>query len=300
MIIETKHISKQYSGHKALENVDIRVPGNSIYGLLGPNGAGKTTFIRILNQIIKQDSGTIFLKGKELKPSDIRSIGYLPEERGLYKKMEVGEQLVFLARLKGLSKTDAIKKTKYWLKKLDILSWWNKKVEELSKGMQQKVQFIATVLHEPEILIFDEPFSGFDPLNTNLLKQEILELHKKGATIVFSTHNMVSVEELCDNISLLNHAKVVLEGNVHEIRKRFRQHVFTIKTEDKILQIPENPVFSVIESYTGEINFFKVKLKTPVSNNEVINEVMKYCVISSFEEELPGMSEIFIKQVNEN
>jgi ABC-2 type transport system ATP-binding protein len=299
MLIDSQHIVKQYSGQPALDNISIAIPENSIYGLLGPNGAGKTTFIRILTQIIKQDRGTIFFKGKEIKSSDTKFIGYLPEERGLYKKMKVGEHLIYLARLKGLSKTDAAKAAGHWLEKLQLESRWNSCIEELSKGMQQKVQFIATVLHNPELLIFDEPFSGFDPLNTNMLKQEILELRKKGATIIFSTHNMVSVEELCDTISLLNKAKVVLQGNVHEIRKQFREHSFIIKTENEIPAIKANSLFEVTDTNSAEgMNFFKVKLKSPATTNELLSEIMKYCSVSSFEEELPGMSDVFIKVIN--
>ncbi|MDK2978265.1 MAG: type transport system ATP-binding protein, partial [Bacteroidales bacterium] len=206
-LLKIENIEKRFINHLALDDVNMAVPENSIYGLLGPNGAGKTTLIRIINRITAPDKGRIFLNGREMKPEDIHDIGYLPEERGLYKKMKVGEQALYLARLKGLSKRDALKKLKYWFDKFEIQAWWDKKVEELSKGMQQKVQFIITILHEPKLLIFDEPFSGFDPINTNLLKQEILKLRKKGSTIIFSTHNMGSVEELCDHITLINNAK---------------------------------------------------------------------------------------------
>ena len=227
-LLSAVNVTKQYAAHKALDKVTIRIPENSIFGLLGPNGAGKTTFIRIINQIIAPDEGEIFLKGKLLTPADIAHIGYLPEERGLYKKMNVGEQAVYLSRLKGLTKAEAEKRLRFWFSEFEIMGWWNRKVEELSKGMQQKVQFIVTILHEPMLLIFDEPFSGFDPINVNLLKEEILNLKKKGATIIFSTHNMSSVEELCDDIALINNAKTILEGNVKEIKKTFKTNTFEV------------------------------------------------------------------------
>ena len=298
MLLEAKNIVKQYSGHLALDSVSIDIPQNSIYGLLGPNGAGKTTLIRIINCITNPDSGKVLFKGKRLQPENIRFIGYLPEERGLYKKMKVGEQILYLARLKGLSKEDAGKRMKYWLEKFEIDSWKNRAVEELSKGMQQKIQFITTVLHEPELLIFDEPFSGFDPLNANLLKQEILKLRKNGATIIFSTHDMFSVEELCDTISLLNKSKVVLEGSVSEIKEKYKQHIFVIKTKDIHVTIPPNDLFEVvsIESIRG-INEMEVKLKAAISINDLIREIMSYCPLLSFEEKLPSMDEIFITTV---
>ena len=301
MLLEAKDIVKQYSGHLALDRVSISIPENSIYGLLGPNGAGKTTFIRIINCITNPDSGEILFKGKRLQPEDVRFIGYLPEERGLYKKMKVGEQILYLARLKGLPKEEATKRMKYWLEKFEIDSWKNKAVEELSKGMQQKIQFIITVLHEPGLLIFDEPFSGFDPLNINLLKQEILELRQKGATIIFSTHNMLSVEELCDTISLINQSRVVLEGNVPEIRERYKQHIFIVKTRDTNVSVPSNNLFEIVSMGPVKgVTEIKIKLKTAVSGNDLIREIMLYCPILSFEEKLPGMDEIFIKAVKGN
>jgi len=301
MLLEAKDIVKQYSGHLALDRVSIRIPENSIYGLLGPNGAGKTTFIRIINCITNPDSGEVCFKGKRLQPAAIRFIGYLPEERGLYKKMKVGEQILYLARLKGLPKEEAMKRMKYWLEKFEIDSWKNRAVEELSKGMQQKIQFIITVLHEPELLIFDEPFSGFDPLNVNLLKQEILELRQKGATIIFSTHNMLSVEELCDTISLLNQSRVVLEGNVSEIRERYKQHIFIVRTKDTHVSIPSNNLFETVsmEQVKG-ITEIEIKLKAAIPGNDLIREIMPYCSLLSFEEKLPGMDEIFIKAVKGN
>jgi len=298
MLLETKNITKQYTGHLALDRVSIGIPENTIYGLLGPNGAGKTTFIRIINNITNPDSGEVFFKGKRLQPDDIRFIGYLPEERGLYKKMRVGEQILYLARLKGLSKKDAERKINYWLEKFEIAAWKNRTIEELSKGMQQKVQFITTVLHEPELLIFDEPFSGFDPLNANLLKQEILELREKGSTVIFSTHDMFSVEELCDTISLINRSKAVLEGSVSEIKERHKQHIFVVKTKDAHVTIPPNDLFEItsIESVKG-INEMTVKLKADISINELLREIMPYCSLLAFEEKLPSMEEVFIKTV---
>jgi ABC-2 type transport system ATP-binding protein len=221
-LLVAREVVKDFSDHRVLDKVTINVPDNSIFGLLGPNGAGKTTLMRIINRIIAPDQGELLFDGKKMVADDVFRIGYLPEERGLYKKMKVGEQSLYLARLKGIPKNEAMKRLKYWFEKFEITDWWNKKVEELSKGMQQKVQFITTILHEPRLLIFDEPFSGFDPINANLLKNEIFELKKKGSTIIFSTHNMSSVEELCDNISLINKSKVILEGQIDEIKKNFR------------------------------------------------------------------------------
>ena len=227
-ILETKEVSKSYSSHKVLDKVSIRIKEGEIFGLLGPNGAGKTTLIRMINQITAPDEGEILFFGNKLKREDIKNIGYLPEERGLYKKMKVGEQAIYLAELKGLSKKEAKKRLEYWFERFEIGDWWNKRIEELSKGMAQKIQFITTILHEPKLLIFDEPFSGFDPLNANLLKNEILNLREKGATIIFSTHNMESVEEICDSIALINKSKKILEGNVYEIKEKFKKNIFEI------------------------------------------------------------------------
>ncbi len=228
--LRVNNVSKQFTGHRALHNVSISVPRGSIFGLLGPNGgAGKTTLIRIINRITAPDEGEILLNGRPLGSDEVMKIGYLPEERGgLYKKMKVGEQAIYLAQLKGLSKHEAIERLKVWFKKFEITTWWDKKVEELSKGMQQKVQFMVTVLHKPDLLIFDEPFTGFDPINVNLLKDEILKLRDEGATIIFSTHNMASVEELCDYIALINQSEKILDGNVDEIRRSFKQKIFEI------------------------------------------------------------------------
>ena len=223
-IFKAENVSKAYAGHVAIENISVEVPEGSIFGVLGPNGAGKTTFIRIINQITGPDTGSLWFDGERLEQKHLVNIGYLPEERGLYKKMKVGEQALYLCQLKGLPKKEALQKLKYWFEKFGIEAWWNKKVEELSKGMAQKVQFIVTVLHEPKLLILDEPFSGFDPINTNLIKSEILELKKKGTTIIFSTHNMGSVEELCDHITLINKSRNILEGQIDEIRKKYKSN----------------------------------------------------------------------------
>lgn len=294
-LIEVKDVVKQYSGHRALDGVSLDVPKGTIYGLLGPNGAGKTTLIRIINCITAPDSGEVLLNGKKLQPEDVRLIGYLPEERGLYKKMKVGEQAVYLARLKGMTKQDALKALKFWFEKFEIQDWWNKKVEELSKGMAQKVQFITTILHKPDLLIFDEPFSGFDPVNTDLLKREIIDLRNQGATIIFSTHNMESVEELCENISLVNKAKIVLQGNVAEIRSAYASDSLFVKTAGAVSL--ENDV--KIISQTEKNNAVETVLKriNGKSNNEILQEIIAQTTVFSFEELLPTMNDIFIRTV---
>lgn len=277
--LEINNVSKTYGTKQVLHDISIKVPQQSIYGLLGPNGAGKTTLIRILNQITMPDSGQVLLNGKPLSPNDIANIGYLPEERGLYKKMKVGEQAIYLAQLKGMNRKDADKKLRHWFMKFGIASWWDKKVEELSKGMQQKVQFIVTVIHEPKLLIFDEPFSGFDPINVNLLKNEILELRNNGATILFSTHNMASVEELCDNIMLINKGEKILEGSVYDIKQRFKKHEY-------------NVVYKPFDG-SGE-QHMTVSTTNP---NEMIREILDKGELVSFNEILPSMNEIFINLV---
>ena len=296
-----EHIEKNFSNHKALDNVSIRVPEGCIFGLLGPNGAGKTTLIRIINQIIAPDSGKLFLDGEPLGPKHTSLIGYLPEERGLYKKMKVGEQALYLAQLKGLSKHDAKIKLTQWFEKFDIASWWNRNVEELSKGMQQKIQFIVTVLHEPRLLIFDEPFSGFDPINADLLKSEILELQKNGATIIFSTHNMASVEELCSDIVLINKSKVILSGKIKDIRNSFKKNIYEAVyrgTTDK-LQLGEN--FKVISTKSEmDESIIKVQLQEGSSPNELLKSLLPHFQIVSFREILPTMNEIFIENVRQN
>ena len=292
--LEINNVVKQYSGHLALDGVSLDIPKGTVYGLLGPNGAGKTTLIRIVNCITAPDSGEVLLNGKKLQPEDVRNIGYMPEERGLYKKMKVGEQAVYLARLKGMSKSDALKALKYWFEKFEIQDWWGKKVEELSKGMAQKVQFITTILHKPDLLIFDEPFSGFDPVNADLLKREILELRDQGATIIFSTHNMESVEELCENISLVNKSKIVLQGNVAEIRASHASESLFVKTSESI--VLEN---CEITSQNQKNGIFETTLKKTNSktNNEILQEIIAQTQVYSFDELLPTMNDIFIKTV---
>jgi ABC-type uncharacterized transport system, ATPase component len=295
-LLEVENVIKQYDGHRALDGVSLEVSENSIYGLLGPNGAGKTTLIRIINCITAPDSGEVRLSGKKITPADVQHIGYLPEERGLYKKMKVGEQALYLTQLKGVSKADALKALKFWFRKFEIEAWWDKKVEELSKGMAQKVQFITTVLHEPKLLIFDEPFSGFDPLNAELLKNEILELRKNGATVIFSTHNMSTVEDLCEDISLFNKSKIVLQGNVAEIRAANTTNTYMLHTREQI----SSSGFQIIE--TKEKNgIFETKIKKSASdtNNSLLKELIKQTEIISFEEILPSMNDIFIKTVSE-
>ena len=294
------NVVKRFSNHLALDDVTIAVPENSIFGLLGPNGAGKTTLIRIINQITAPDSGTVFLNGKPLKGDDVRRIGYLPEERGLYKKMKVGEQALYLVQLKGVSKQDGLKKLKYWFEKFGIQNWWDKKVEELSKGMQQKIQFIVTILHEPSLLIFDEPFTGFDPINTNLIKEEILELRNKGATIIFSTHNMGSVEELCDHIALINNGKTILGGQINEIRTRFKPDTYslTYKGESQNLHTALANGFEITqEPSTGEIQKAIIKTGKDLVTRELISKINPVIDIVSFEEVIPSMNDIFIRVV---
>ncbi len=301
-ILRINGVSKRYSNHIALNNVSISVPEKSVFGLLGPNGAGKTSLIRIINQITGPDSGEIIFKGEKLQPKHVEQIGYLPEERGLYKKMTVGDQVLYLARLKGLSKWDAKKRLKVWFEKFEMQSWWNKKIEELSKGMQQKVQFIVTVIHEPELLILDEPFSGFDPINAQLIKNEILELRKNGATVIFSTHNMGSVEELCDTIALLNKSEKILDGTVKEIRKAFRTNTFKISFRGNALGFT-NALWTggeVLEKQTEEdVHSFVIKLVPNFSSSNFLQTVLPTCEILSFNEQIPSMNDIFIRKVNE-
>lgn len=296
-LFEAKNVTKKYGDQLALDRVSISVPEQSIYGLLGPNGAGKTTLIRIINQITGPDSGELFLDGRKLKPEDVQLIGYLPEERGLYKKMKVGEQALYFARLKGLSKDEAMKRLKYWFQKLDIIDWWGKKIEELSKGMAQKVQFVTTVLHEPKLLIFDEPFTGFDPLNTNIIKKEILLLRERGATIIFSTHNMESVEELCDNITLIDKAKTLLEGSVHEIRSQWAAHEYDIVFDGDV-KIEGNGHYNIL-SQRKETDKSILRLKTisNITTNDILQTLMKSGSLVSFNPALPSMNEIFIRVV---
>ncbi|MDL2222611.1 ATP-binding cassette domain-containing protein [Bacteroidales bacterium OttesenSCG-928-M11] len=299
LFLETKDVVKQYANHLALNKVSIQLPSKKVFGLLGPNGAGKTTLIRIINRITAPDSGEVLFKGRPLEAGDVYNIGYLPEERGLYKKMRVGEQAIYLARLKGLSAIEAKKRLTVWFDKFGILSWWDKKLEELSKGMQQKVQFIITVVHDPELLIFDEPFSGFDPLNAEILKNEILSLRDKGKTIIFSTHNMSSVEEICDDIALINRSQVVLRGSVEEIRSRYRNHIFSVKTETELKNF--NPsVGEILSSNKGYRVFeYRIRKTEGISNTDFITSLVEDNEILSFEEEIPSMNDIFIQTVKE-
>lgn len=295
--LETKNVSKQYDKHRALNGVSIAVKEGSVYGLLGPNGAGKTTLIRIINRITAPDSGEVLFKGRPSEKNDIFNIGYLPEERGLYKKMKVGEQALFLSQLKGLSRQEASKRIKYWFEKFEISSWMNKKVEELSKGMQQKIQFITTVIHDPELLILDEPFSGFDPVNAELLRNEILELKAKGKTIILSTHNMESVESLCDEISLINKSEVVLQGNVLDVKNQYKKNLFLMKVASNSFDI-DSPLFNVVSSeLVGSDTIVKIQKQANVSNNELLKSVLSSYEVLSFEEELPSMNDIFIQTV---
>jgi ABC-2 type transport system ATP-binding protein len=296
-LFEAKDITKTFGTQVALDNVSISVPDQSIFGLLGPNGAGKTTLIRIINQITGPDSGQIFLNGRKLKPEDVLTIGYLPEERGLYKKMKVGEQALYFAQLKGLSKSEAMRRLRYWFKKLDIVDWWGKKVEELSKGMQQKVQFVTTVLHEPKLIIFDEPFTGFDPVNTNVIKKEILFLRERGATIIFSTHNMGSVEELCDNIALINKGKTILEGNVYDIRTKWAANEFDIVFDGEVT-ISGNGDFEILDKKTDNSkSIIRLKAEAGMNTNDIINIAVKSGKVISFNPAMPSMNEIFLRVV---
>jgi ABC-2 type transport system ATP-binding protein len=299
-LIQVDNVTKRYAGHTALDRVSMLVPEQSIFGLLGPNGAGKTTLIRIINMITGPDEGFIFFGGRHIQPDDISLIGYLPEERGLYKKMKVGEQALYLAQLKGMSKHDAMIALKKWFEKFDISAWWNKKVEELSKGMQQKVQFIITVLHEPKLLIFDEPFSGFDPINVNILKQEILRLRDNGSTIIFSTHNMASVEELCDNIALINRSRKILEGNVMDIRKNQRSENFEVQVsnlKNADISLPQNCEILDRSESEGHV-FLTVRSENIQSPNELLMKLVSQGDVHLFREILPTMNDIFIATVN--
>lgn len=300
-VFEALNVDKSFSGHKALDKVSIHVPEGSIYGLLGPNGAGKTTLIRIINRIIAPDKGELIFQGRKFTSDDIGLIGYLPEERGLYRKMKVGEQVLYLSCLKGLTKGDAMQKLKFWFEKFEINNWWNKKVEELSKGMAQKIQFIITVLHEPKLLIFDEPFSGFDPINAEMLKKEVQELKENGATIIFSTHDMASVEELCDHISLIDKSRTVLEGSIHDIREQFRNNLYELKFsgDPDTLKAALNGNYGIREikkQFDGDYTA-KIKLSDKKEGRDLIQTALNCVQIHSFKDVLPGMNEIFINAV---
>jgi ABC-2 type transport system ATP-binding protein len=290
-------VTKRYTNHTALDNVDITIPEKSIFGLLGPNGAGKTTLIRIINQIINADAGDITIFGEKLQQKHIGSIGYLPEERGLYKKLKVGEQLIYLAQLKGLTKADAVARSKSWIKKFEVTEWWNKKVEDLSKGMAQKVQFISTVMHEPRLVILDEPFSGFDPVNAQLITQEILELKDKGSTIIFSTHRMETVEDLCDHIALIDKSKKILEGSKKNVKNTYRQNTFVV--EHRGVFSLHHPGYEMLSQKNLEDDYYKsvIKIKDTAGPNQLIRDLTNLTEVHSFVEKIPTMSEIFITLV---
>ena len=299
-IIEVDLVTKAFSNHLALDNVSLSVPEGVIFGLLGPNGAGKTTLIRILNQITFPDSGTVYFKGHPLEADDVRQIGYLPEERGLYKKMKAGEQAMYLARLKGLDRNTAYQRLRVKFEQYGILDWWGRPVEELSKGMQQKLQFITTILHKPSFIILDEPFSGFDPINSNLLKEEILQLKKEGATIILSTHNMASVEEICDEIALINHAQKILEGNIHDVKNRFKKNIYAIELSadsPDITPLLQHPYELIEKQTTPQSTYYTVKIQDNQPANNLLKMLVDYSNILSFNEILPTMNEIFIEQV---
>jgi ABC-2 type transport system ATP-binding protein len=292
-----KNVTKRYTNHTALDNVSLTIPEKKIFGLLGPNGAGKTTFIRIINQIINSDSGEITVFGEPLQQKHIGTIGYLPEERGLYKKLKVGEQLIYLAELKGLSRKEATDRSKVWIKKFEITDWWNKKVEDLSKGMAQKVQFISTVMHEPRLIILDEPFSGFDPVNAQLITQEILELKEKGSTIIFSTHRMETVEDLCDHIAMIHQSKAILEGSKKQVKDSYRNNTFVV---DHLGTFALSNGEYLMESQRSiEDNFHRsiIKITGSASPNRLIKDLTELTEVQSFNEKIPTMSEIFITLV---
>lgn len=305
-LLEINNVVKTYGDFTALNNVSIHVPKGSVFGLLGPNGAGKTSLIRIINQITMPDSGSIILDGEELQPKHIEDIGYMPEERGLYKSMKVGEQAMYLAQLKGLSKKEAKERLEYWFKKFDILAWWNKKIEELSKGMAQKVQFIVTVMHQPKLLIFDEPFSGFDPINAQLIAKEILQLRDEGATIIFSTHRMESVEEMCDDIALIDKSNKILEGNLEDIKREFRTHTFQIGLDTGNAKEVEAKLKENFEVAPADFKLLNdgLKLNVKLTNGNTANDLLSYLTtqgqVQHFLELVPNANEIFIQAVNKN
>ena len=305
-LLEINNVVKNYGDFRALNDVSIHIPKGSVYGLLGPNGAGKTSLIRIINQITMADSGSVFLDGEALAPKHTAQIGYLPEERGLYKSMKVGEQALYLAQLKGLSKSEAKKRLKYWFEKFDIMAWWNKKIEELSKGMAQKVQFIVTVMHNPKLLIFDEPFSGFDPINAQLIAKEILQLRDEGATIIFSTHRMESVEEMCDEIALINKSNKILDGKLADIKREFRTNTFQVGLNTAN---PEEVEAALKQSFEISPADFKllgneltmnVKLGEKNTSNELLSFLTSRGEVQHFVEVIPSANDIFIQAINKN
>lgn len=300
-IIEIKQVTKRYANHVALDDISMSIPSGSVFGLLGPNGAGKTSLIRIITQITAPDSGDVLFNGQPLSGTHSLKMGYLPEERGLYKKMEVGEQALYLARLKGLSRADAMKRLKYWFEKFEIQEWWGKKVEELSKGMAQKVQFVTTVLHEPDFIILDEPFTGFDPINADLIKNELLDLKQKGVTIVLSTHRMESVEELCSHIALINRSKVILNGPVKAIRQQFRTNAYSLSYSGDPVELSKSisGVAVILDNVAHEDHYTAtLKLNDSITTNDMLHQLLPVARIHAMNEVIPGMSEIFIRQVN--
>jgi len=305
-ILVAENIVKNYGSFKALNNVSLQVPKGSIFGLLGPNGAGKTTFIRIINQITMPDEGSVWFDGKPLAPDDVHFIGYLPEERGLYKRMKIGEQALYLAQLKGMSKVEAKRKLKYWFDKFEIGPWWNKKVEELSKGMAQKLQFIITVLHEPKLLIFDEPFSGFDPINANLIKDEILNLRNQGASIIFSTHRMESVEELCEYIALIHQSNKVLDGKLLDIKKAFKTNTYEVglsSTDKQALKLDLKEKFEVSPASFKTLDDdlkLNIRLGQDSASSDLIRYLNSKASITHYKEVIPSVNDIFIETVNQN
>lgn len=302
-ILEAKCVSKHFGEHTALNNVSLSIPENCIYGLLGPNGAGKTTLIRIINQITFPDQGEVLFNGEPLRPEHIATIGYLPEERGLYKSMKVGEQALYLAQLKGLSKPEATKRLKYWFNRLEIGDWWNKKIQELSKGMAQKIQFVVTVLHEPKLLIFDEPFSGFDPINANIIKDEILHLKEKGASIIFSTHRMESVEELCEHIALIHKSEKILDGKLSDIKKQYKNNIFKIGLEvsarEEVLSALEKEHKIWDTSFDASENQLDFTLQLPSADtSNLLSFLSNKGKVNHFVEKIPSANDIFIQTVN--
>lgn len=305
-LLVTNSVSKNFGDFKALNDISIEVPSGSIFGLLGPNGAGKTTLIRIINQITMPDSGSVLFDGKPLRPNDIRHIGYLPEERGLYKSMKVGEQVLYLAQLKGMSKSEAKQRLKYWFERLEIGDWWNKKIQELSKGMAQKIQFVVTVLHQPKLLIFDEPFSGFDPINANLIKDEILQLRDEGATVIFSTHRMESVEEMCDHIALIHKSNKILDGKLQDIKRSFKTNTFEVglvtdneNTLKDIIQQKFEISKADFKSLNNDLKL-NIKLKPSERSNDLLSFLTQNAEVNHFNELIPSASDIFIQTVKNN
>ncbi|ERJ58085.1 ABC transporter ATP-binding protein [Sphingobacterium paucimobilis] len=300
-MLEVKNIIKQYANHRALDDVSLYIPEGKIFGLLGPNGAGKTSLIRIINQITAPDSGEILFDNQPLSSQHIAQIGYLPEERGLYKKMKVGEQMIYLAQLKGLSKHDAQQRLNYWFEKLAIGSWWNKRIEDLSKGMQQKVQFVATVLHQPKLIILDEPFSGFDPVNAQTIQDELLELNKNGATIIYSTHRMETVEELCDNIALINKSKKVLDGSVKEIKNQYNDQTYLVTYRSNLITndiLTHEARYAILShTYSEEEGQLKIRLHNHITLNEALRFLLDKIQITQIKEIIPSIHDIFIEKV---